>query len=387
MTDQQVSKEKAAAAVTATALSAPKEQNVCVENDSTPPAESQAFDVGKLFWRGVWQLFRDRAQAQLAVEGARERARADIAAAEAAVVAAEAEREAVEPRLQADVERLAALALAGVLGEAEHAAMEIGVNGQAGDDRTQAGRMLGLAKGRLTRTRNRAAAAVAAAESELAGVQERLDLLETADPDLYRQVTAAWKSRELRIEADHAARGGDIERARALLAEALDINPETEENARLYQRTREAIAKAERRIERARQIVSLKGRIRRAVAGGSLSALNAIEEDSKDAGVYDQIVGDLAGARGAAHRIAAARADATKRRAASVAQALERNGGKDQAVVVHVPGEVRVFTRNGKGFVLAETHRLNGQDKWVRREEPGNVVVSNVPVNGVVVRV
>ena len=387
MTDQQVPKEKAAAVATATAFIAPKEQNVCAENDSTPPAESQAFDVGKLFWRGVWQLFRDRAQAQLAVEGARERARADIAAAEAAVVAAEAEREAVEPRLQADVERLAALALAGVLGEAEHAAMEIGVNGQAGDDRTQAGRMLGLAKGRLTRTRNRAAAAVAAAESELAGVREKLDLLETADPDLYRQVTAAWKSRELRIEADHAARGGDIERARALLKQALDINPETEENARLYQRTREAIAKAERRIERARQIVSLKGRIQRAVAGGSLSALNAIEEDSKDAGVYDQIVGDLVGARGAAHRIAAARADATKRRAASVAQALERNGGKDQAVVVHVPGEVRVFTRNGKGFVLAETHRLNGQDKWVRREEPGNVVVSNVPVNGVVVRV
>ena len=387
MTDQQVSKEKAAAAATATANPAPKEQNLCASNDSTPPAESQAFDVGKLFWRGVWQLFRDRAQAQLAVEGARERARADIAAAEAAVVAAEAEREAVEPRLQADVERLAALALAGVLGEAEHAAMEIGVNGQAGDDRTQAGRMLGLAKGRLTRTRNRAAAAVAAAESELAGVREKLDLLETADPDLYRQVTAAWKSRELRIEADQAARGGDIERARALLTEALDINPETEENARLYQRTREAIAKAERRVERARQIVSLKGRIQRAVAGGSLSALNAIEEDSKDAGVYDQIVGDLVGARGAAHRIAAARADATKRRAASVAQALERNGGKDQAVVVHVPGEVRVFTRNGKGFVLAETHRLNGPDKWVRREEPGNVVVSNVPVNGVVVRV
>ncbi len=387
MTEQHIPKEKAATGATATALVAPREQNTCAKDNSAPPAESQVIDVQKLFWSGVWQLVRDRAKAQLVLEGAREQAQADVAIAEAAVVAAEAEREAVEPRLQADVERLAALALASVLSEADHTAMEASVNEQAGDDKAQAGRMLGLAKGRLTRTRNRAAAAVDAAESELAEIQERLDLLETADPHLYRQVTAAWESRELRIAADRAARTGDIEQASALLTQALGINPETEENARFYRRTREAIAKAEKRIEREHQIVSLKGRIQKAVASGSVSALNTIEKDSKESGVHDQIAGDLKAARETAHRIAAARARATRQRAAAVAQALERNGGKGRAAVVHVPGQVRVFTRNGKGFVLAETHRLNGQDKWVRREEPGNVVMSNIPVNGVVVRV
>ena len=347
-------------------------------------------DVQKLFWSGVWQLFRDRVKAQVALEDAREQAQADVASAEAAVVAAKAEREAIEPRLQADVERLAALALVGVLSEADHAAMEASVSDQARADKTQAGRMVGLARGRLTRTRKRAAAAVAAAESELAEIQERLDLLETADPDLYRQVTAAWESRDLRIGADRAACVGDIKQARALLTQALDINPETEENARFYRRTREAIAKAERRIERARRIASLKGRIQKAVAGGSVSALNevnAVEKDSKDSGVYDQIAGDLKAARETAHRIAAARARATRQRVAAVAQALERNGGKGQAAVVHVPGQIRVFIRNGRGFVLTETHTLKGKNNWIRREEPGAVVVSNVPVNGVLVRV
>ena len=423
MTDQQVPKEKAAAATTATANPAPSEQNTCANHDSTPPAESRVpaqgrdvpipalgrdvpipaqgrdvpipaqgrdlavIDVQKLFWSGVWQLFRDRAKAQVALESTREQAQAAVAAAEAAVVAAEAERKVVEPRLQADVERLAALALAGVLNESDHAALETSVNEQAGDVKAQAGRMLGLAKGRLTRTRNRAADAADAAESELAEIQERLDLLEMADPDLYRLVTAAWESRELRIAADRAARGGDTEQASALLTQALAINPETEENARFYRRTREAIARAEKKLERERQIAFLKDRIRKAVAGGSGSALNAIEKDSRAAGVHDQIAGDLEGARETARRIAAARARATQQRAAAVAQALERNGGKGQAAVVHIPGQIRVFTRNGKGFVLTETHTLKGKDNWVRREEPGAVVVSNIPVNGVVVRV
>ena len=419
MADQRIPKEKAAAMTVATASSAPLEQNICANDNSTPPAESQvpqsrdvstpaqslgvptpapspdlaAIDVRKLFWSGVWQLFRDRATARLALEETRKQAQADVAAAEAAVIAAELEREAIEPRLQADIDRLEALALTGVLSEADHAAMEVRVSDQARADKTQAGRMVGLSKGRLTRTRKRAAAAVAAAESELAEIQERLDLLETADHDLYRQVTAAWESRDLRIGADRAARVGDIKQAMALLTQALEINPETEENARFYRRTRQSIAKAEKRIERERQVASLKGRIQKAVACGSISGLNevnqvnAIEKDARAAGVYDQIASDLKGARETAHRTAAARARATRERAAAVTQALESKGGKSQAAVVHVPGEVKVYLRNGKGFVLTETHRWRGENNWVRREESGAVVVSNIPVNGVVVRV
>ena len=416
MADQRIPKEKAAAMTVATASSAPLEQNICANDNSTPPAESQvpqsrdvaipaqssnvptpvpspdlaAIDVRKLFWSGVWQLFRDRATARLALEETRKQAQADVAAAEAAVTAAELEREAIEPRLQADIDRLEALALTGVLSEADHAAMEVRVSDQARADKTQAGRMVGLSKGRLTRTRKRAAAAVAAAESELAEIQERLDLLETADHDLYRQVTAAWESRDLRIGADRAARVGDIKQAMALLTQALEINPETEENARFYRRTRQSIAKAEKRIERERQVASLKGRIQKAVACGSISGLNevnAIEKDARAAGVYDQIASDLKEARETAHRTAAARARATRQRVAAVTQALESKGGKSQAAVVHVPGEVKVYLRNGKGFVLTETHRWRGENNWVRREEPGAVVVSNIPVNGVVVRV